>query len=184
MSLLRNLSTITAPRRKEGIRTSIEQIFCMVTISYLCGYYGYRPLAKFCRSHKALFISEFGLKHGVPSHVTFREVLKNIDQQELITAFNTWAKDYVALSEGDVLSGDGKSLKSTLTNQSTSSQDFQSVISLFCQKTGLVAQIATYRNQKKSEIEVLLELIKTLNMSGLTIRMDALHTQKNNTGDC
>ena len=47
---------------------------------------------------------ELALKHPVPSHVTFREVLMRIDQQELIDAFNEWASSYVPLSKGDRLS--------------------------------------------------------------------------------
>ncbi|MEA5462090.1 ISAs1 family transposase [Arcicella sp. LKC2W] len=181
MSLLSCLSVINDPRRKQGCRTSIEQIFCMVTLSYVCGYLGYRPVHKFCESHSELFISVLGLKHGIPSHVTFREVLMRINEQELIDAFNMWTNSYVALKSGDALSGDGKSLKSTVSQQPTSEQDFQSVVSLFCQTTGLIAKIATYRHKKVSEIQMLKELIETLAVNGLIIRMDALHTQKNDT---
>jgi DDE_Tnp_1-associated len=184
MSLLSSLSKVSDPRRKEGRRTSIEQIFCVVTLSYLCGYIGYRPVSSFCKSYESLLKSELDLKHPVPSHVTFREVLMRIDQQQLIDAFNEWSSDYVPLSTGDYLSGDGKSLKSTVIDQPTVNQDFQSVVSLFCQSSGLVAQIATYRHKKKSEIEVVKELIKNLNKSGLIIRLDALHTKKNDSALC
>lgn len=178
MSLMTCLSTIHDPRRKEGLRTNLNQILSMVTISYLCGYFGYRQLGSFCKSYSKLFTEELDLKHPVPSHVTFRDVLMRISEQELIDAFNQWTENFVPITASDWISGDGKSLNSTVTNQANSNQDFQSVVSLFCQSSGLVAKIATFRNKKKSEIEVVIEVLKLLKINGLIIRLDALHTQK------
>jgi hypothetical protein len=176
--LIEAFSTVKDPRRAAGRRTSSEQIFSMVIISYLCGYVGYRPVAAFCKSYEELFKEELGLKHQIPSHVTFRDLLMRSDAQEMIIAFNNWASDYVSIEPGDCISGDGKSLRSTLVSYDNKAQDFQSVVSLFCQSTGLVAKIATFRNKKKSEIEVVLDVLNLLKTNGLHIRLDALHTQK------
>lgn len=149
MSLLECLSTIKDPRRKEGLRIKLDQLLSIVILGYLCGYTGYRKVSSFGQSYSDLFTEELGLKHGVPSHVTFRSVLMNISEKELINAFNLWTEKFVPLESGEWLSGDGKSLKSTLKNYQNSSQDFQSVVSLFCQRSGLVSKIATFRNKKK-----------------------------------
>lgn len=178
-SLLSCLSEVKDPRRKQGLRISLDQLFGMVVISYLCGYTGYRAVSRFCKSYEGLFREELGLRHAVPSFVTFRQVLMNVNEKELIKAFNEWTSGFVPLEQEEVLSGDGKSLRSTVTNYPDSNQDFQSVVSFFSHRTGMVARIAAFRNKKKSEIEVLLDLIKTLKMSGLVIRLDALHAQKN-----
>jgi hypothetical protein len=150
----------------------------MVTLSYLCGYVGYREVARFCKSQAALFTEALALKHPIPSHVTFREVLMRIDEGQLIAAFHQWVAETVPLQAGDWLSGDGKSLNSTVIESQSSKQDFQFVVSLFSQSSGLVVQVATFRNEKKSEIEVLSNLLTTLQCKGLIIRLDALHTQK------
>ena len=141
MTLYETFSNLTDPRRAEGTRTSVEQIFCIVTLSYLCGYTGYRPVAKFSKVHEVLFTEELGLKHGSPSHVTFRDVMKRIDETELITSFNSWASNYVPLEAGDWVSGDGKALGSTVTDAQGKNQDFQAVVSMFCQGTELVRLI-------------------------------------------
>jgi hypothetical protein len=178
MTLIEAFLTVKDPRRAEGCRTSLEQIFSMVIISYLCGYTGYRPVATFSKSYEDLFTEELGLKHPVPSYVTFRDVLMRTNEKELINAFNNWASSYVPVEPGDCVSGDGKSLRSTLVSYDNNDQDFQSVVSLFCQNSGLVAKIATFRNKKKSEIDVALEVLNLLKTSNLFIRLDALHTQK------
>jgi len=178
MSLMSCFESVKDPRRAQGLRTSLSQIFSMVTVSYLCGYCGYRSVSIFCKSNEDLFSELLGLKHPVPSHVTFRQVLQSVDEKELIKAFNTWAASYGSPESGDWVSGDGKSMNSTVINYDNKTQDFQSIVSFFCQKSGLVAKIQTFRNKKKSEIEVVLELIKDLETKGLILRFDALHTQK------
>lgn len=178
MTIIEAFDMIQDPRRAEGKRTSLGQIFSMVVISNLCGYLGYRPVSNFCKSQKEVFTEALGLKHEIPSHVTFRDVLQRTDQAALISCFNTWCATYVALNEGDWVSGDGKALSSTVTHAHDSAQDFQSVVSFFCQESGLVRLIETYRNAKKGEREVVIGLLGHLQGMGLIIRLDALHTQK------
>lgn len=181
ISLQDALRNIPDPRRGQGRRVTIEQLFSMVIISYLCGHVGYRPVARFCKAHAPLLIKSLGLRHGIPSYVTFRDVLMRVDEQALIRAFNRWAASFAGLNAGMWVSGDGKSLRSTVSEQATKAQDFVSVVSLFCQESGLVAMIGTFRNKKASEIEILKAMIDYLEAQGLIIRMDALHTQKNIT---
>jgi len=179
MTLLEAFEGIKDPRRAEGRRTSLSQIFSMVVISNLCGYLGYRPVTNFCKAHEVVMIEELGLKHGVPSHVTFRDLLQRTDSNQLIKRFNAWAASYVPLEAGEWISGDGKALGSTVQNTFNNRQDFQAVVSMFCQERGLVHLIGQYRNAKSSEIEVVQALLFHLKDAGAAIRLDALHTQKN-----
>lgn len=179
MTLIEAFSKVRDPRRSKGLRTRIDQIFSMVVISNLCGYIGYRPVANFCKANENLLSQELGLKHGVPSHVTFREVFLRTDSHELISCFNEWAKIYVPMIEGAWVSGDGKALGSTVEDMHGNKQDFQAVVSLFCHESGMVSLIGHYRNAKKSEAYVLRSLLEHFRGAGVIIRLDALHTQKN-----
>lgn len=181
MNLSECFSQLEDPRRSVGLRTSLDQLLCMVTLGYLCGYGGYRPLARFCKTHAKSFISALSLRHGVPSHVTFRTVLQDLDEQALIDAFNSWAETYVELSPSDWVSGDGKTLNSTVSDCHGKSQDFQAVVSIFSQQSGLVYALEQYRNKskEKAETDVVRFLIGKLTGMGLTLTLDALHTQKN-----
>jgi len=179
MTLVEAFEGLTDPRRAKGRRSSLGQIFSMVVISNLCGYLGYRPVAKFCKVNEPLLVAALGLRHGVPSHVTFRDLLQRTDSAKLIERFNAWAACYVPLQAGDWVSGDGKALGSTVVHMHESGQEFQGVVSMFCQQRGLVRVIGDYRNAKKSEVEVLRNLLQHLQDAGAIIRTDALHTQKN-----
>jgi hypothetical protein len=180
MSLEELFSGIVDPRRGQGRRTQINQIFCMVTISYLCGYYSYRQMASFCKSYEGLFRKQLGLKHAIPSYVTFRDVLTRVNQEALIAAFNAWCADFVSLPTGSALSGDGKSLNSTLTHKNMPKQDYQSVVSFFAQQSGMVTMIAARRQNVKgaSEIQAVQAMLNELKDKGLIICLDAIHTQK------
>jgi len=180
MSLSDHLSTLDDPRRKAGLRTTLPQILSMAVLGYLCGSTGYRPLHKFCKLYAETFIEALSLRHGIPSHVTFRAVLQGLDQEALIAAFNAWTRSAYSLEAGDWVSSDGKTLGSTVSNCHQSSQDFEAVVSLFAQRSGLVYAVEHYQNKskEKAEADVVRFLIEHLKGMGITLTVDALHTQK------
>ena len=113
--------------------------------------------------------------------MTFRQVLTHVSDSELIKGFNKWSEFYVPLSKESWVSGDGKVLGSTVVNPNGKGQDFQAVVSMFCQESGLVRSIKDYRNKTKKtgEANVARFLIEQLTDMGITFTLDALHTQKN-----
>ncbi|WP_409014332.1 transposase family protein [Arcicella sp. BE51] len=48
-----------------------------------CGRIGYRSIHKFTKANEAYFTDIFSLKHGVPSHVTLRQLLLALDKDTL-----------------------------------------------------------------------------------------------------
>lgn len=180
MILIDCFSKLSDSRRKEGLRVDLEQVLIMAVISYLAGYTGYRGIARFSKENTIFFTETLKLRHGVPSHVTFREVLMNVHKAELILAFNQWSQQYVPLQTRDWLSTDGKVLGATVTNTQNSKQDFEGVVSLFCAKSGLVCSIEHYRqkNKEKGEAPLARYIMTQLKDMGLIFTMDALNTQK------
>lgn len=96
----------------------------------------------------------------------------------MIEAFNKWTSNYVPLKKGEAVSGDGKALVSTVTNAHSEHQNFQAIVSLFCQQSGLVYAVEEYKNKKASEANVVRFLLDKLEGMGLNIFLDALHCQK------
>jgi len=163
------LEQVDDPRRSQGLRVTLDQMFCIIIISNLCGYFGGRPVAKFGQLHEATLTKLLGLKHPVPSHVVFSDLMNRVDEQQLIKAFNEWTKNYVPLKKGDLLSGDGKALGSTVKNAHNKKQTFTGIVSLFCQKSGLVHSIQQYENAKISEQNIVRLLVNKLKTKGLVL---------------
>lgn len=170
-------SSITDFRRGQGLRFELSPLLWIIFLGIASGYKGYRPIAKFAQANNDFFVDFFGLKYSVPSHVTFRKILTNLDKSDVIKKFNEWSQSQ-DIQPYDWLSGDGKSLKSTVANAHNIEQDFTSIVSLYCQKTGLSFQIADYKNKKISEAQVLRDLLTSLKDKGVILTLDALHTQK------
>jgi DDE_Tnp_1-associated len=183
MSIDELFKSIPDFRRGQGQRYELSSALWMIFLGIASGYSGYREIATFSLANSSYFISYFGLKHGVPSHVTFWQILTHLNKDEVIAKFNEWAKSQ-DLKAYDWLSGDGKSLKSTVTNSQNSQQNFSAVVSLFCQKSGLSYLIADYQNKKIAEAEVLRSLLPSLKDKGIVLTLDAIHTQKNAKNDC
>lgn len=163
------------------MRYSQSQMFSMIIISNLCGHFGGRAIANFTRAHEALFRDYLSLKFAPPSHVSFSTFINHTDETQMIAAFNKWTENYIPLSGDENISGDGKSLRSTVKDSNGSNQSFESVVSLFCHKSGLTYALASHSSGKSSEINVIRFLVNTLSGMGVTLFLDALHTQKNST---
>jgi len=172
------------PRRGQGQRYTLSQLFTMIILSNMCGYLGGRPAAKFSKNHASTLRDLLSLKYGTPSHVVFSDIMNRVDENELINAFNKWTSDYVPLQTGDDVSGDGKALRSPIKDGKGSGQKFQAVVSIFCQQSGLVYALKQYQNSKESEINVVQFLVQKLKDMEITLFLDALHAQKNCRNDC
>lgn len=181
MDVLSALSSVKDPRRAQGQRVSLEQVLLMSILSYLCGHIGYRGISRFSKAYSDNLTELLGLKHAVPSHVTFADVLSRVDQQQVIDAFNNWAQSFAPLKPYSWISGDGKALGSTVSDMHGSNQDFQAVVSFFARESGLVHSLEQYRNKEKArgEGDLLKFLVSQLEAMGAIISVDALHTQKN-----
>jgi hypothetical protein len=175
MGLIESLASVNDPRRKVGMRHNLYQMFSMIVLSGLCGHFGARGVERFSKAYEKPFTDLLCLKHPVPSHTSFNTFLNTIPQSELIAAFHKWTNSYVPLQK-EGLSGDGKALKSTLGDRK--GRSFQAVVTFFTHDSGLAHSIATYKNEKTSEIHVVQFLLDRLQDMGITMYLDALHCQK------
>jgi hypothetical protein len=177
MSLNDLFKSLPDTRRRQGQRYPLSEVLWIIFLGISSGYVGYRSLYKFAKSNEAYFKEVLFLKYGVPSHVTIRQLLTNLDKDLVKRSFLQWTQSQ-EIGSLDWLSADGKSLKSTLSDYSDSSQDFCSIVSMYVQKTGLTYAIADFRNKKVGEAEIVRLLLPSIKDKGVILTLDALHTQK------
>ena len=176
MELSSFFNNVTDPRRAEGQRISLSAFLWMSFLAIASGATGYRAMSRFARSNTAFFQQHFDLHHPMPSHVSFRSLLQKLDKQALYDALNQAFSSHV--QPGDWVAADGQSLCSTVRQAQTADQQFVSVVSLYCQRTGLAAAIQDYTDKKSGEMQVLRELLPLLQQRGVIFTLDALHGQK------
>ena len=179
MNLIESLGQITDPRRKAGMRYGLVPMLLIAIMSIITGNTGYREMERFTKVNPTLFKKFFTSKtQHLPSHVTFREIIKNIDFEEVLEIFHKWTQQYVTIERKEFLSIDGKSLNSTVTDYSDSYQNFVSMVSVFLHKRGQVIAMKQLENKKSSEIPTVQELIELLDLKDVVYTLDALHCQK------
>ena len=144
MTRIESLQTIPDFRRKQGRRSPLTALLLMTIMSMMSGRCRSREIAAFAQANQKDLLKFFHLKRKrLASHVTFREAITGVDFDEVITAFNQWASQYVTLAPEEWLAIDGKALASTVTEYDSSYQNVVSLVSVFSHKRGLVFRADT-----------------------------------------
>jgi len=177
MSLYECFEQLEDPRAASGLRNPLPALLCMVTMSYLSGFSGYRATADFMEGNKAVFMEMFNLKHPPLGRTQLRTVMQSLDFKSINKIFLQWMKNFVSIEAGEWLSGDGKALGSTVKDAHGNKQVYELMVRLFSQKLGIVTHLATTKS-KASELKAMQDLLQTLEVKGVIITLDALHCQK------
>ena len=167
------------PRRSQGIRHQLDDILIIAVMAILSGHNGIRGFTRFAKSNETELTQILRLKHGIPRYNSFLSVFNAIDQTILAQRFTKWVKMYLPEFEDEHIALDGKSIRATVQNQNSSTQDFVAVVNAFGHQSGVVYGMQAYRNGKSGEGDALRALITRLGMKEVTFTMDALHTKKN-----
>ena len=184
MSLIEHLQQIPDFRRPQGRRYPLAALLLITIMSIMSGYCRYREIAAFAAANKKELLKLFRLKRSrLASHVTFREVLKGVDFDLMMTIFNQWVSQSITLKPEEWLAVDGKAFASTVTEVHSSYQNFVSLVSIFSQKRGQVVGMAAINTQKSSEIPAVQDVISALDLHGMIFTLDARHCQKNRRDD-
>lgn len=181
MTLIEHFEKIPDFRRKQGLRYPLIAVLLLTIMSIMCGRCRYREIAAFAKANQKELLRFLHLeKRGcLPSHVTVREVMKGVDFYAVMTAFNNWAAQHVSIDKQEWMAIDGKAIASTVTDYSSSYQNFVSLVSVFSHKRGQVLRAARLESNKCSEIPTVQELIEALDLTGAVFSLDSLHCQKN-----
>ena len=177
MSLYECFEQLEDPRKSSGLRTPLAALLCMITMSYLSGFTGYRPVGTFMKSNQESFKKMFNLKHPPIGKTQLRTVMQTLDFKSINKMFYQWMKNFVTIEPGEWLSGDGKALGSTLKDAHGNAQEYELMVRLFSQKLGIVTHAATTKS-KSTELKAMQALLKELKLKGVIITLDALHCQK------
>jgi hypothetical protein len=178
-TLFEKLSALTDVRRSEGKRHSANLIIVITILALVSQVYTLRGIAEFAKRHREVLTEMFKLKHKTPSYSPIRAVLNKVNFGELSKIIYEWLLAEGLINPHDPVSLDGKCIKSTLTDYNSSTQNFASIVTVFSHNSGIALLSEKFENKKRSEIEVVRDLIKELKLEGIIITLDALHAKKN-----
>lgn len=184
MNLIECLCEVKDPRRSQGQRYGKVPLLLIIIMAMLRNKYGYREIGRFCKINEKQLLAIFNFTNKkVPSHVTFRSFILEMDFDSIQNAFYKWASNYVPIEKGEWINVDGKSIRSTVSDYDSSYQNFVSLISLFVSKKEQVLTVAKLENKKGNEAQIVTELLALLDLQDVTFTLDALHCKKNATSN-
>jgi predicted transposase YbfD/YdcC len=114
------------------------------------------------------------LPHGIPSHDTFNRFFSALDPDEFEQAFLSWIKDVSKLTEGDVISIDGKTVCGSRDRDSKRAVHIVSTWSKAYQLS--LGQVKV--DEKSNEITAIPKLLNVLAINGCLVTIDAMGCQR------
>lgn len=172
--VLRLASQVTDPRRHNRLHP-LPQLIVIAVMAVLCGADSWQDVGEFAREREDWLKGFLDLPHGVPCPDTFERVFARLEPEQMETCVRRWLE---ALSVGpdDQIAVDGKSLRRSF-EKSWDKSGMVHIVSAFATNNRLaLAQQAT--EGKGGEIKAIEALLKTLDLTGATVTIDAIGCQK------
>jgi hypothetical protein len=104
------------------------------------------------------------LPHGIPSHDTFGRVFARLNPQRFQQCFLSWTHALAQLTQGGLISLDGKTGKASLDRATASSLLHR--LSAWCSENGGLVIGQTKTESKSNEITVIPDLLRLLAIKG------------------
>jgi predicted transposase YbfD/YdcC len=170
-SRLKKLICDSIPDPRVMGRTShpLVNILVLGLASILCGGESFPDMVRFAQSKEEFFRCHLDMSCGIPSHDTFERVFEVIEPDKLGELLVKW----VVPSGGGQVAIDGKTVRSSKRGQNKAIH----LVNAYAKDHGLVlAQRAV--EEKTNEITVLPEIIRSLDLEGCVVSIDAAGCQR------
>lgn len=173
-SLFEGMRKIADPRREHQKFHSLYEILVIAICAVLCGAEHWTEMEEYGEAKQEWLATFLELKHGIPSHDTFRRVFILLNPVELKSVFVDWISSAVSLSQGALVNLDGKNLRGS--KAPLKGKKALNVVSAWVSEQSVVlGQIKC--EEKSNEITAIPELLKILDLKGCVVTIDAMGCQ-------
>jgi len=174
--LVQVLSVLPDPRRRQGRRFDLAGVLGLAVAAAVAGARSYRAIAEWVCDLHARVLGWFGVGRGAPSLATIRRVVLGVDADLLDAVLTAWvtARASRHRSGGDLMcvAVDGKSARGARRADGRPVH----LVAAVEHTTGVVrGQVAV--DAKSNEITAFEPLLDRLDLTGVVVTADAMHTQ-------
>ncbi|OAA22596.1 ISAs1 family transposase [Frankia casuarinae] len=171
--LLAVFGRVPDPRKSRGRRYSLAVVLTLATCAVVAGARSFTAIGEWAADAGQAVAGPLGIVR-VPEESTFRRVFAALDADALDTALGAWAAAVTSPREGTRrrVAVDGKTLRGSRTGEVAG----RHLLAALDHDTGVVlGQVAV--DAKSNEIPALPVLLAGLDLAGVIVTADALHTQ-------
>lgn len=175
-SLIEHFSIIDDSRVDRTKDHLLIDILVMSVCAMLCGAETFVDMSDFGRAKEAWFRTFLKLPNGIASHDTFGRVFAMINPKEFAQCFINWTQSLRRCLPREIVAIDGKTLRRS--HHRKSERQAIHMVSAWARDNGLVlGQLKT--DEKSNEITIIPELLRSLELAGCIVTLDAMGCQKN-----
>jgi predicted transposase YbfD/YdcC len=174
-SIVEHFRDLEDPRIDRAKKHYLLDILVIALCTLLTGGEGFQDMELFGKSKLSWLQTFLALPHGIPSHDTFGRVFARLNPQRFQECFLSWTQAIAPLTEGALVSLDGKTVKASFDRATASSP--LHMLSAWCSQNGglVVGQLKT--ESKSNEITAIPELLQLLMIKGCIVTIDAMGCQ-------
>ena len=175
ISLIQHFSVIVDPRIERGKEHRLIDVILISLCAMLCSAETFVDFEEFGKAKKDWLETFLALPNGIPSHDTFGRVFAMIDPSQFCECFRNWTQSLRTALNGEIVSIDGKTLRRS--HDRTNGRKAIHMVSAWARENGLVlGQVKV--DEKSNEITAIPELLRTLELAGCIVTIDAMGCQK------
>ena len=174
-SIVEHFRDLEDPRIDRAKKHYLLDILVIALCTLLTGGEGFQDMELFGKSKLSWLQTFLALPHGIPSHDTFGRVFARLNPQRFQECFLSWTQAIAQLTEGALVSLDGKTVKASFDRATASSP--LHMLSAWCSQNGglVVGQLKT--DSTSNEITAIPELLQLLLIKGCIVTIDAMGCQ-------
>ena len=170
LSILRELPD---PRVERTRLHKFEDILVIAICALLCGAESFEDMELFGDTKEPWLRTFLELPNGIPSHDTFNRLFAALDPQRFLDAFMRWTQSLRTALADEVVAIDGKALRRAID----AGQSPKVVVSAWAAGHGLVLGQRRV-DDKSNEITAVPDLLRTLELAGCIVTLDAMGCQR------
>jgi predicted transposase YbfD/YdcC len=167
-------TAIKDPRVERCKEHLMEDIIFITIAAVICGAETWNDIEHYGQSKETWLKQYLRLPNGIPSHDTFNRFFSALEPDEFEQAFLSWIKDISKLTDGDVVSIDGKTLCGSREGDSKRAVHIVSAWSKANQLS--LGQVKV--DEKSNEITAIPKLLDVLVIQGCLVTIDAMGCQR------
>jgi predicted transposase YbfD/YdcC len=174
-SIVEHFQTLEDPRIERTKKHRLLDMLVIALCTLLSGGEGFQDMELFGKSKRAWLQTFLALPSGIPSHDTFGRLFARLNPQRFQECFLSWTRAVAQLTQGTLISLDGKTVKASFDRATALSP--LHMLSAWCSDNGglVVGQIKT--EAKSNEITAIPELLHLLAIQGCIVTIDAMGCQ-------
>jgi predicted transposase YbfD/YdcC len=181
VDLRKHFAGVVDPRARRGVRHSVSSILAIAAAAVLAGARSFAAMGEWSADAPQHVLAMLGARweqrHGryrAPDEATLRRVLCLIDGDALDAAIGAWLDEAEPTGTADAVAVDGKTVRGTCDKDG---QGGAHLLAALRHDSGtVVAQRQV--DGKSNEITCFTPLLSEVNLAGVVVTADALHTQR------